>query len=244
MIITTITDLHIAPEGERPFDVDTRKNFLEALQMQSRDKSDLLVIKGDLSYRDADEEVYHWIRQQLDETKIPYRIIGGNHDDSSLLASVFGLEEHLHNSIELYYEEKVPGHHLIYLDSSIGSFSQLQWNWLGEKLVEEPHLRKLIFMHHPPVAGAVPYMDNNYPFREQREFEQIAKNTDQVPFVFCGHYHVEKSILNPSLSCFITPSPFFNIDDTADDFKLLNNLACYRRIELSESGLKTAVFYG
>ncbi|TVR77411.1 MAG: metallophosphoesterase [Saprospirales bacterium] len=243
MIITTITDLHIAPEGERPFDVDTRQNFLESLGMLVRDQSDLLVVKGDLSYRDADEKVYHWIREQLDQTKIPYRIIGGNHDDSSLLASVFGLEDHLHNSIELYYEEKIPGHHLIYLDSSIGSFSQMQWNWLNEKLQEEAHLRKLIFMHHPPVAASVPYMDKNYPFREQGEFERLLKNSNLHVYVFCGHYHVEKCILSPSMSCFITPSPFFNIDDTADDFKLYNNIPCYRRIQLTDSGLNTSVFY-
>jgi len=243
MVITIISDPHVAPEGERPFDVDTRGQFKIALELQKREESDLLILTGDISYRDGDEASYQWVKKQLDDNLTPYRIIGGNHDDSSLLANTFALEEHLHNSIELYYEEKIPGHHLIYLDSSIGSLSKLQWSWLREKLTEDTKLRKLIFMHHPPVKAGVPYMDNNHPFRESEEFVRLLEKTGTRPIVFCGHYHTEKSLILPQMDLFISPSPFFNIDDKYRDFQLLHNKACYRRVELVDDVLRTSVFY-
>lgn len=244
MIITQITDPHIAPEGERPFQVDTRAHFLKTLDLQKREKPDLLVLTGDLSYRYGNESTYLWIRNQLNETGIPFRVIGGNHDDSSLLAKVFKLEEHLHNSIELYYEEKVPGYHLIYLDSSIGSLSKMQWKWLSEKIDDDPKLHKVLFIHHPPVSGGVPYMDSQYPFKEQEEFQELLGNIDKHITAICGHYHVEKTILRTGVQVFITPSPFFNIDDREIDFKQVGNRPCYRRIKLGPHSLETSVFYG
>ncbi len=243
MLITLISDPHIAPPGEHPFGVDTRGLFTGALEFQSREKSDLLIITGDLSYRDGDESSYKWIKKQLDDNQTPYRIIGGNHDDSSVLARTFALEDHLHNSIELYYEEKIPGHHLIYLDSSVGSLSKLQWSWLEEKLTSERELKKLIFMHHPPTEAAAPYMDKNHAFREIDKFRKLVKKSECRPTVFCGHYHIEKSLILPEMDVFICPSTFFNLDDKYRDFKVLNNRSCYRRVELSEEMLRTSVYY-
>lgn len=243
MIVTQITDPHVAPEEERPFGVDTRARFLDSLDLQKRENSSLLILTGDLSFRDGDRETYEWIKTHLDALRIPYRILAGNHDDSAVLASVFDNSSALHPSNEMFYDEKTEDCHLLYLDSGAGILSPLQWQWFGDKMAEKTGLRKVVFIHHPPIVCGVPYMDANYPFKQSKEFEQlIAKNQYSVD-VFCGHYHIEKTVLKPGITVCITPSPFFTIDDRCDDFEEVPSRPCYRRIVLEKEEIQTAVFY-
>nr|MBS0037813.1 metallophosphoesterase [Saprospiraceae bacterium] len=243
MIVTQITDPHVAPEEERPFGVDTRARFLDSLELQKRENSSLLILTGDLCFRDGDKETYEWMKVHLDALNIPYRILAGNHDDSTVLASVFHYGHALHPTNELFYDEKISGFHLLYLDSGEGILSPLQWQWLGDKMKEEPTLKKVIFMHHPPLACGVPYMDAKYPFEQSEQFEQFIAINSYSLTVFCGHYHIEKTILHPGISICITPSPFFTVDDRCDDFQEVTARPCYRRIVFGKEEIQTAVFY-
>ena len=88
MKIIQITDLHIDKENEYPYDIDVRRNFKRVLNAARRQKPDHLVISGDLCYQDGETEIYEWIKLQLDNSKIPYDIIAGNHDDSHMLSLI------------------------------------------------------------------------------------------------------------------------------------------------------------
>jgi len=243
LIINQITDPHIAAETERPFGKDTRDLFLKSLEFQKRERPDLLVVTGDLCFREGEEETYLWIVEQLDKLSVPYRVLPGNHDRPSTLARAFKMGDHLKNSGELYFDEIIDGYQFIYTDSSAGEFSSEQWDWLYHRCLQDDRFPKLLFTHHPPLRGEVPYMDNEHPFRQWGLFEEFIEKTRTPISVFCGHYHTEKSLLRPGVSVFITPSPFFGIDDRYQDFEEAITFPCYRRIQLRNGELSTSVFY-
>ena len=85
MKIIQITDLHIDKENEYPFDIDVRKNFKRILRAARQAKVDHLVVSGDLCFDVGEVEIYEWVRDQLDLTRIPYDVIGGNHDDAMMM---------------------------------------------------------------------------------------------------------------------------------------------------------------
>jgi Icc protein len=89
MKIIQITDLHIGKEGESSFGVDIRRNFLDILKAVKTLKPDFLAITGDICFDVADKKVYAWVKSHLDFLNIPYAVIGGNHDESVMMAKAF-----------------------------------------------------------------------------------------------------------------------------------------------------------
>ena len=146
-----LSDLHIAGESEFPYGVDTRSNFLQALDLAVNDRPDMLIITGDLCFREGDREVYDWVKKKLDKTSLPHRVISGNHDDPALLQEVFHPKKSLKNN-EIYYSEKIHGHHFIFCDSTTAELSKDQWHWLKEE-IEASGDKVFIFIHHPPPSA-------------------------------------------------------------------------------------------
>lgn len=240
MRLAILSDLHIAGEGERPFDVDTRSNFLQALDLAVDDRPDMLIIAGDLCFREGDREVYVWIKTELDRSSLPYRVISGNHDNPALLQEVFHPNKSLKNN-EFYYSENIHGHHFIFCDSTTAELSKDQWHWLKEE-IEASGDKVFIFIHHPPFRAAVPYMDNHHAFKQMEKMEDFIGNFDKNLFFFCGHYHCEKTIIRDQSITFITPSTFFNLDDRYEDFAILNKTPSFRRLVISADQIETGIF--
>ena len=111
MRIIQITDLHIGEIYEDTFGVDVRKNFVTILEKAQQSAPDHIVITGDLCFQSGDMEIYNWIHDRLESIQIPYSIIAGNHDDSKMLADVFGLR-HLMEGEDLFYKLKLNGQDL------------------------------------------------------------------------------------------------------------------------------------
>ena len=92
MKIIQLTDLHLDQEGEIPFEIDVRQNFLRLLDAALRLRPDHLVITGDLCYREGEEEIYQWLYEQLEAQPVPYHILPGNHDNTEMMAGEFKLQ--------------------------------------------------------------------------------------------------------------------------------------------------------
>ncbi|TVQ48854.1 MAG: hypothetical protein EA362_05265 [Saprospirales bacterium] len=240
MRLAILSDLHIADLGEFPYGVDTRSNFLKALDLAVNDRPDMLIITGDLCFREGVREVYCWIKNELDKTGLPYRVISGNHDKPALLQKVFHPGEPLMNS-EFFYSETIRGKHFIFCDSTNAILSETQWHWLVDT-IEESGDNVFIFIHHPPFRSAVPYMDEHHAFEQMEKMEDIIANFDKNFFLFCGHYHCEKTIIRDQCIAFITPSTFFNLDDRYEDFTILNKIPSFRRLVISTDQIETGVF--
>jgi Icc protein len=183
------------------------------------------------------------MKTQLDALGIPYAIIAGNHDDSTLLANVFGLENLLTDG-DLYYRLPLHGHDLLLLETSKGTVSASQLAWLEAELaaLNGP---AIIFMHHPPVEGGVPYMDVNYPLRNMEEVQSILLRHPFPVYVFCGHYHVEKMLCLKNLTVHITPTTYFQMKWQEPVFQLDHLRIGLREILLRPDGVveSTVVYY-
>lgn len=239
MKIIQITDIHIAKLGQETIlDIDVWAKFKNILVEAKQQSPDLLVISGDLCYQSGERVIYEWIKAELDKTGINYRVIAGNHDDSSLMADVFNLAS---NQDECYYSEQFSDRKILFLDSAKAIFSPKQWAWLQEELVTDQPV--MIFMHHPPVLAQTPFMDKNHSFKEMEQFATVLDKAGQVVPVFCGHYHLEKNITQPTSNVFITPSSMAQINGDHPAYTLGHLTPGYRVIDWSAGQLFTEVKY-
>ena len=241
MKIIQITDLHIGQEGENTYGVDVRQNFTSILEAVKKEQPDLLVITGDLCLTIGHSATYEWIKQYLDSLNIAYEVISGNHDDARLLATVFGKTAHLHGT-ELFFKKRIGLKTCLFLDSSIGEISDNQLLWIGKEL-RELQEDVLIFMHHPPVVGGVVFMEKNYAMRGREQFQSVLFNYEYGITVFCGHYHVEKTICRQNLTVHITPSTYVQIDDKAEQFQVDHYRIALREIDIEKYAVLSTVRY-
>jgi Icc protein len=241
MRILQITDLHIGGVQQDTFGIDVRKNFNTILEKARDNAPDHIVITGDLCYESGDLDIYDWIHRKLESVNIPYSIIAGNHDNSSMIADVFGLNNLLHKE-GLYYRINIAGQKVLYLDTSKDVLPAEQVKWLEEE-VSNGKDRLIIFMHHPPANVGVPFMDQNYPLKNYSEVQKILLDADREIHVFCGHYHIEKTVIIGKLNIHITPSTFFQLDQQSASFKVDHHNIAYRELDWTASEFQTHVHY-
>ncbi len=230
-----ITDLHIGQPGENTFGVDVRANFLNVLKEAARLKPDALILTGDLCFDKGDAYIYKWIHQQLTLAGIPFEVIPGNHDDIPAMAAVFEKKHHLKKD-ELYFTWQAGGSEMIFLDTSAGTVSSPQLKWLKQKLLEKKG-DFFLFMHHPPILCGVPYMDHKYALQNRDDLQEILFAHNSSVHVYCGHYHVERTLYLNNLIVNITPSTFFQIDMHSTPFRVDHYRTAFRVIEWEGSGL-------
>ncbi len=235
MRIVQITDIHIGAEDEDTRDIDVRGNFPAILEMAEHLHPDYLVLTGDLCFSTGNAEAYYWIKVQMDQLALPFDIIPGNHDDTALMARIFEREHLLLPNGEMAFSRTLAGIAFLFLDTAAGVLSETQGNWLSDKL-NQLSGPQIIFMHHPPLRAGVPFMDNNYPLQNPEVFQQAIQGYASPIHVFCGHYHVEKSIHHGSLSVHVTPSTFFQIDQFSERFAVDHYRPALRVIDLSGDG--------
>jgi len=241
MDIVQITDLHIDLSEEKPFGIDVKNNFLKILNATRLRKPDHLIISGDLCYREGEEKIYRWIKVQLDRSGLPYDIIAGNHDNTLMMAQAFKLE-HLLTDQELFYSKKIGKQHCIFLDSGKGQHSENQLKWLKRQL-HNANKEVIIFMHHPPVICGTPFMDNNHALKDMDAIQKILFQHPHNVAVFCGHYHIEKTVRLKNIQVHITPSCFFQIDQQEKVFKVDHHRIALRSIQVENQQLLTSVHY-
>ena len=112
MKIIQVTDLHIGGSEELPFGIDVRTNFKTILDAVVKIQHDLLVITGDLCYDDGDRKVYRWIKDQLEQYRLNYVVLPGNHDDTEMMVEEFQLQSALQKG-ELFFT--APDEHPAYV---------------------------------------------------------------------------------------------------------------------------------
>jgi Icc protein len=241
MRIVQLTDLHIGLEGEDTYGVDVRENFQKIKAAISALQPDHIVVSGDLCYRDGQQSIYTWVKAQLDDLGLPYDVISGNHDDPVMLANTFGLQADLHDG-QVYYAKELGGKPVLFLDTTTGIVSTTQLEWLKAQLAANP-TDIIIFMHHPPLLAGVPFMDNKYALKNRDEVLEVLFAHPHQISVFTGHYHVEKYVQQKNVAVFITPSCFFQLDQTEEDFKVDHYQIGFREITLNGTKLMHTVKY-
>ena len=243
MRIFQLTDLHIAPENEKPGDVDVRANFLQIVRRIPKFSPDLIVISGDLSYREGNKKIYRWIRDQLAGSGIPIYVVAGNHDDSTLLTSVFHPDKPVSSDNKLYYFVKKQEELILFLDTGNGAIGFEQMEWIGDIVGRYQPKRLFLFMHHPPFLAGVPHMDNSYALSDRESFGRWCFSIGIPIYVFTGHYHVAKNLHHRNVFVQVCPASFFQIDETHQEFELEHALPGFTVIDVFPNAVHTQLHF-
>src|SRR5690625_7136586 len=161
--IAQITDLHIGDENEYPFGIDLRTNLRRVLEDIEKMDVDLLVLTGDLCLDEPHMEHYHWIKSQLKNLDIPYEVIGGNHDDISLMTLAMMEEDLSTQEGEYYVSANIHEHALLYLDSSKVNLPEVQLEWIRSQTDHIKQNSVSFFIHHPRVKAGGAHIHLMYP---------------------------------------------------------------------------------
>lgn len=243
MRIIQVSDLHIDGSNNHPNGVDVRSNFLKVLDKLQEFESDFLVVSGDLSYRNADKEIYRWIQDQLKSLDLPVFVIAGNHDDPLLLAEIFHPDKPTSSVGKLYYFYKKEEEFFFFLDSGDSTMGKQQFKWLEDMNKKYDPKRIFLFMHHPPIHAGVPHMDGKHAFREMDYFDELISTFNKEIYVFSGHYHFQKNIKRKNLSLHICPSTFFHLNGENLDFQHDHNIPGFQIIDIVPEQVAVHVHY-
>ncbi len=236
MRILQITDIHINKLFELTNQVNVIENFSAILESGMEYRPDLVVLTGDLGHNDLQINVYQWIKEQLQSRGVPYRVIGGNHDDASMMADVFGDVQ----GTKLYFTYRVENFKFLFLNTIYGKVDDEQLEWLKEEIKEDI---AAIFMHYPPFLSGIPHMDTKYAMQQRTSFLDVLLGVNQRFRIFTGHYHTERVIEYENVSVYITPSTFVQISDKTLEFTPDHYKPAYRMLEWDGGTFKTWVRY-
>ncbi len=197
MLIAQISDLHIAPPGEKtlghvPMDENLRAVVAHINALDKR--PDVVVVSGDITDM-GDLASARYAREMLDAFAMPYYVVPGNHDSRAAILDAFG-PAHCPSGLPGFacYTVDDFAIRLIALDSIIpgapgGELCPARLNWLAQKLNEAPDLPSFIFLHHPPMHCGVLESDADG-FIGASAFAALLNQHNNILRLTCGHIHL------------------------------------------------------
>ena len=235
--VAIITDLHIK-QGQFVNGVNTEQNFYDLVEELKSWNLDHVICAGDLSAKKPFREDCELVKSKLEELKVPYDIICGNHDDPRHISAVFNYDL---NDGEVYYTRRIGESNYIFLDTNQGSISDKQCQWLSEELSR--NINPYIVMHYPPLDSGIVYIDAKHEFKDTDKILRILTDYKKRINVFCGHCHSERLLQYKNLNVFITPSSIAQVDERDTNFKMYHDYVGYRIIEERNQSMRTFVKY-
>lgn len=196
MIVAQITDTHITAPGTLLGGVVDTTAYLRAAvdHVNSRDpKPEVALLTGDLVDAGMAEEYGH-LRALLAPLDMPYYPIPGNHDGRAAMREAFADHAAVPGDGFIQYVVEAGPLRLIALDTHApgepgGRLCAARLDWLAARLDEEPRRPTVIFMHHPPIATGVAYMDAMGLYEGGAELGALLARHDNIEAVLCGHVH-------------------------------------------------------
>jgi 3',5'-cyclic AMP phosphodiesterase CpdA len=196
MLIAQISDLHVRADGSLVHGrIDTQAALANCIDhVNGLDpRPDLVLATGDLADRALPED-YPLLRRMLDRLDMPAYVLPGNHDDRAAMRACFGDLGYLPpDGSFLHYTLESWPLRLIGIDTVLpgevgGGLCADRLRWLADRLAEQPERPTVIFMHHPPFASGIGFLDRP-PFQGAVEMTQVVSQHRQVRQVICGHIH-------------------------------------------------------
>ena len=242
--VVQISDTHLmANRAERVANVPTWASCCAVLDDidERHGDFDLLVVTGDLA-QDELEATYRHLREGLGERLSRSRVIPGNHDDRPALRKVFP-EFFSADAHWLTFAVDCGNWRVVGLDSQItgkvdGALSADQLEWLDDELTQhtQPHL---IFLHHPPLAIGVPWMDGMR-LRDEVPFLELLSKYAHVKAVSAGHVHQPFSQTTSAPAIYTAPSTCFQFGSGLDKSIIATHHG-YRVFELQDDTVRSEV---
>jgi len=200
LVFAHLTDLHCARRSKNPparffLDIHT-KDFVRSFEILERavdeinrmEQVDFVVITGDLTNHGNDLDSLRKVKVILDELRVPYLPVIGDHDRPRVFSKVF--PEPLNRSLE------IKGWRLVIADASSGRLKPDTLEWLAKELDRHGDTRTLLFMHRPLLMSGLEeglakrFYNVRINLENSEEALRAIKARPWVKGVFAGHCHM------------------------------------------------------
>ena len=214
MLIAHMSGTHVKEVGtDRILRCDQNGNLECAISeinaMEPR--PDIVLITGDLTSSGAVAET-EVLKRILDGLEIQFHLIPGNHDNLAAMRAILG-HQIAPGSDGDFMHQVVDGHsvRLIGLDTTVvgyhsGELCEQRIAWLDASLGDARDKPTAIFMHHPPVATGIWWMDRTGLTAGGEALKDLMEKHRQVKAIFCGHVHRAIQSTLGGVPVFIAPS--------------------------------------
>jgi len=229
--IAHITDLHLDEQFPFKNKISARERFDSILKNIKENDINDIVCTGDIG---ENEGIIYFFEQLK---KLNFSITLGNHDNFTEIIKHYNLGAN-YDSKKIYRSVLENYFKLIYLDSSSGSIDAKQLVWLKKELISSQPI--IIFIHHP-IIGLNLKVDEIGRLKNRKDLTTILTETPNEITIYCGHYHMESTLVYKNITQYITPAVAFQIEKEISEIKINTVISGYRIIQLENNELSSAV---
>lgn len=187
-----MSDPHFAQDGT-VLGHDPRVRIQAAIDHINEHHADaqICIISGDLVNRGTKSD-YVGVQGKLQQLKVPYFPLVGNHDNRALFREVLPLPDTCMTDF-IQFKVATSEGVIICLDtlkvgSDAGEFCRTRMQWLTETLRNLQDTPVFLFMHHPPMPVCLPMQDADNLEKGEAFLDRLS-DFDCVKYLFIGHVH-------------------------------------------------------
>lgn len=229
--IAHITDLHLDEEFPFKNQVSARKRLDSILKDIKEHDINHIVCTGDIGENKGILYFFEHLKN------INFSITLGNHDNFIEISKHYNLGAD-YNSKKIYRSVLKNHFKFIYLDSSSGIIDVKQLAWLKKELISSKPI--IIFIHHP-IIGLNLKVDEIGKLKNRKDLTKILTEVTNEITIYCGHYHMESTLVYKNLTQCISPAVSFQIKKDIDKIEIDTNISGYRIIQIKENELSSKV---
>lgn len=214
MKIIHISDIHLTIPGEEMGGLDPHARLERAMADITAKHADAvrIIVTGDLAHW-GEAEAYGALKNVVEGSPVPMRLLIGNHDDRATFRTVFA-EQATDTAGFINHAEVIEGTTFLYLDSvgektHAGHFCATRRAWLEEQLTAAPRAR--LFLHHNPMSLGLPAEDKIALVPEDQGpfLDLLERFADKIEYIHFGHVHAP-------ISGMVKGIPFSSIPSTGN----------------------------
>ena len=245
--ILQLTDLHVFKDPDvRLKGIPTRELLEDVVRHVRATKHpfDHVVITGDHTHDELPES-YAAVRKILTPWLDRLWQVPGNHDDRTVLRSVFGDLVGGVGQDRITFSFSAGQWLCLGLDTHVpgavpGKIEADQIEWIRQQIALFDPDRVALFMHHPPVDVGSLWMDPIGLFGKEL-LHDLFKAESRIQLVCCGHVHHEFAAKICGARIFTTPATGIQFSPTGSVPTFVAEPPGYRIIELTDDGFSTTV---
>ena len=245
--ILQLTDLHVFKDpGVCLKGIPTRKLLEDVVRhiITSGQIFDHVVVTGDHTH-DELPETYQAVRQILSPWLDRLWQVPGNHDNRSVLRSVFGDRVSGVGQDRITFSLNAGQWLCLGIDTHVpgtvpGRIESEQIDWIRQQIQWNNPDRVALFMHHPPVDVGSQWMDP-IGLSGKELLHDLFRQECRIELVCCGHVHHEFSGQVGNAKIFTTPSTGIQFNPAGNQPSFVAAPPGYRVVELTDGGFSTTV---
>lgn len=244
-LIAQISDCHLFGDKNKKINgSNSYQNLKSVLEyIVSKEKLDFIVVSGDLS-QDCTVESYQHLLNLLNETRIKYYLLPGNHDEVSVLNKVF---DYRWEKGKVDYCFDLDNWFIYFIDTArypddSGQLSFEQISKLEAALNQNKTKPTIIFMHHHPIKLNSKWIDKMI-LKEYEAFNKTVEKNPQIKAVLFGHIHqIFEAMINTTFYA-SAPATCYQVLSKTEKFTMDKLTPGYRLIELDGDRFSSKVVW-